>query len=155
MSKVIIRNFDEFSAFIGREIGTSGYHTITQEQIDLFAKATLDFQWIHINPERAREESPFGGTIAHGYLTLSLIPYLWDQIAEVRNYKMLVNYSIEDLRFNQPVRVNDQVRLRVALKNITNLRGIAKAEMSVTMEIKENPRPAFSGTILFLYHFTG
>jgi acyl dehydratase len=155
MSKVIIRNFDEFSAFIGREIGTSGYHTITQEQIDLFAKATLDFQWIHINPERAREESPFGGTIAHGYLTLSLIPYLWDQIAEVRNYKMLVNYGIEDLRFNQPVRVNDQVRLRVALKNITNLRGIAKAEMSVTMEIKENPRPAFSGTILFLYHFTG
>ncbi len=154
MSKVIIRNFDEFASFIGKEIGTSGYHTVTQEQIDLFAKATLDFQWIHINPERAREESPFGGTIAHGYLTLSLIPYLWDQIAEVRNYKMLVNYGIEDLRFNQPVRVNDQVRLRVALKNITNLRGIAKAEMNITMEIKENPKPAFSGTILFLYHFT-
>lgn len=154
MSKVIIRSFDEFAAFIGKEIGTSGYHTVTQEQIDLFAKATLDFQWIHINPERAREESPFGSTIAHGYLTLSLIPYLWDQIAEVRNYKMLVNYGIEDLRFNQPVRVNDQVRLRVALKNISNLRGIAKAEMNITMEIKDNPKPAFSGTILFLYHFT-
>lgn len=154
MSKVIIRGYDEFAAFIGKEIGVSGYHTVTQEQIDLFAKATLDFQWIHINPERAREESPFGSTIAHGYLTLALIPYLWDQIAEVRNYKMLVNYGIEDLRFNQPVRVNDQVRLRVALKNITNLRGIAKAEMNITMEIKDNPKPAFSGTILFLYHFT-
>lgn len=153
MSKVIIRNFEEFSAFIGKEIGVSGYHTVTQDQIDLFAKATLDFQWIHINPERAREESPYGSTIAHGYLTLSLIPYLWDQIAEVRNYKMLVNYGIEDLRFNQPVRVNDQVRLRVALKNITNLRGIAKAEMSIVMEIKDNNKPAFSGTILFLYHF--
>lgn len=153
MSKVIIHSFDEFARFIGKEIGTSGYHTITQDQIDLFAKATLDFQWIHINPERAREESPFGGTIAHGYLTLSLIPYLWDQIAEVRNYKMLVNYGIEELRFNQPVRVNDQVRLHVALKNITNLRGIAKAEMNITMEIKDNPKPAFTGTILFLYHF--
>ncbi|MCS6974688.1 MAG: MaoC family dehydratase [Cyclobacteriaceae bacterium] len=153
MSKVVIRSFDEFARFTGKEIGTSGYHTITQDQIDLFAKATLDFQWIHINPERAREESPFGGTIAHGYLTLSLIPYLWDQIAEVRNYKMLVNYGIEELRFNQPVRVNDQVRLHVALKNITNLRGIAKAEMNITMEIKDNPKPAFTGTILFLYHF--
>ncbi|GIV35695.1 MAG: acyl dehydratase [Cyclobacteriaceae bacterium] len=153
MGKVIINGFDQFAQYAGKEIGVSGYHTVTQEQIDLFAKSTLDFQWIHINPERARNESPFGTTIAHGYLTLSLIPYLWDQIAEVRNYKMLVNYGIADLRFNQAVKVNDQVRLRVALKNITNLRGIAKAEMNVTMEIRNNPKPAFSGTILFLYHF--
>jgi acyl dehydratase len=153
MGKVVISNFEEFARYSGKEIGISGYHTITQDQIDLFAKATLDFQWIHINPERALNESPFGTTIAHGYLTLSLVPYLWDQIAEVRNYKMLVNYGIQDLRFNQPVKVNDQVRLRVSLKNIVNLRGICRAEMQVTMEIKNNPKPAFTGVVMFLYHF--
>lgn len=153
MKKLIINSFAEFEQHVGKELGVSEYHTITQEQINLFADATLDQQWIHTKPERAAIESPFKSTIAHGYLTLSLVPYLWEQIAEVNNYKMLVNYGIENLKFNQPVLVNQDVRLRVILKALTNLRGITKTEMAVTLEIKDNPKPAFTATIVFLYHF--
>lgn len=153
MKKLVINSFAEFEQHVGKELGVSEYHKITQEQINLFADATLDQQWIHTKPERAAIESPFKSTIAHGYLTLALVPYLWEQIAEVNNYKMLVNYGIENLKFNQPVLVNQEVRLRVMLKALTNLRGITKTEMTVTLEIKDNPKPAFTATIVFLYHF--
>ena len=101
MSRLIINNFNEFAQHIGQELGVSDYLTITQEQIDLFADATLDHQWIHVDTERARTESPYKSTIAHGYLNLSVLPYLWGQILEVNNVKMLVNYGIEKLRFNR------------------------------------------------------
>lgn len=153
MSKVTINSFTEFERYIGQEIGVSDYLKITQEQINLFADATLDHQWIHTDPERAQSESQFKSTIAHGYLTLSLIPHLWEQIAQVNNIKMLVNYGIENLKFNQPVLANQEVRLRVKLKSIANLRGTAKTEMLVTLEIRDNPKPAFTATIVFLYHF--
>lgn len=153
MSKVIINSFAEFEKYTGQEMGVSGYIKITQEQINQFADATLDHQWIHIDPDRALKESPFKTTIAHGYLALSLVPHLWDEISQINNIKMLVNYGIEKLKFNQPVLVNNEVRLRVNLQSINNLRGIAKAEMNVTLEIKDNPKPAFTATLIFLYHF--
>jgi acyl dehydratase len=153
MGKLVINSFAEFEQHVGKELGVSEYLTVTQEQINKFAEATLDHQWIHTDPERAARESQFKSTIAHGYLTLSLVPYLWEQIAEVNNIKMLVNYGIENLKFNQPVLVNQQVRLRVKLLALTNLRGITKTEMQVTLEIKDNPKPAFTATIVFLYHF--
>lgn len=153
MGKLVINSFADFEKYVGQELGVSDYLTITQEQINLFANATLDHQWIHTDPERAARESQFKTTIAHGYLTLSLVPHLWDQIAEVNNIRMLVNYGIENLKFNQAVAVNSEVRLRVRLQAITNLRGIAKTEMQVTLEIKDNPKPAFVATIVFLYHF--
>jgi acyl dehydratase len=153
MPKLIINSFAEFEQHVGKELGVSEYHKITQEQINLFADATLDHQWIHIDPDRAKTESQFKSTIAHGYLTLSLIPHLWEQIAQVNNYTMLVNYGIENLKFNQPVLVNQEVRLHVVLQALTNLRGISKTEMKVTLEIKDNPKPAFTATIIFLYHF--
>ncbi len=150
---VVIQSFLEFEQWVGKEIGVSDFHQITQEQINQFAEATLDRQWIHTDPVRAAEESQFKTTIAHGYLTLSLVPYLWNQIADVRNIKMLVNYGIEEMKFNQPVLVGNEVRLRVALQSLVNLRGIAKATMHVTMEIKDMKKPAFTANILFLYHF--
>lgn len=153
MPNLIINSFAEFEQHVGKELGVSEYHKITQEQINIFADATLDHQWIHVDPSRAATESQFKSTIAHGYLTLSLIPYLWEQIAQVNNYSMLVNYGIENLKFNQPVMVNQEVRLRVVLQALTNLRGISKTEMKVTLEIKDNPKPAFTATIIFLYHF--
>jgi acyl dehydratase len=153
MKKLAINSHAEFEKFVGQELGVSDYLKVTQDQINLFADATLDHQWIHIDPQRAANDSQFKSTIAHGYLTLSLIPYLWEQVAEVNNFKMLVNYGIENLRFNQPVLVNQEVRLRVMLKALTNLRGISKTEMNVTLEIKDNPKPAFTATIVFLYHF--
>jgi acyl dehydratase len=153
MQPVIINSFAEFEQHLGKEIGVSPYHQITQEQINRFADATLDHQWIHTDPARAAAESQFKSTIAHGYLTLSMIPHLWEQVARVNNYSMLVNYGIENLKFNQPVLAGQHVRLRVFLQSIVNLRGIAKTEMKVTLEIKDNPKPAFTAVIVFLYHF--
>ena len=153
MSKVTIKSLKELEQYEGKEMGVSDYHTITQEQISKFADATLDYQWIHLDAERARTESPFKTTIAHGYLTVSLLPYLWHQITAIENLKMQVNYEIESLRFNQAVTVDSQVRLRAKLLSVKDLRGIAKARLEVTMEIEGSKKPAFTGIITFLYHF--
>lgn len=153
MSQLIINNFDEFAQYTGQELGVSDYLKITQEQINLFADATLDHQWIHVDTERAKTESPYKSTIAHGYLNLSVLPYLWTQVLKVNNVKMLVNYGIEKLRFNQPVLVGSEVRLRASLLSLTNLRGIAKAEIKVSLEIKDCPKTALDATVVFLYHF--
>lgn len=153
MNPRIINGLADFEQLVGKEIGISDYLTITQDQINLFADATLDHQWIHTDPEKAARETPFGGTIAHGYLTLSLLPYLWLQIVDVRNVKMMVNYGMEEFRFKEPVKVNNAVRIRVWLESATNLRGILKMRMKVTMEIRDNPKAAFEGVMVFLYHF--
>lgn len=153
MAKVIIGSYEEFAKFIGKPIGVSEYLTIDQSRINLFADATLDHQWIHTDPARAEQESPFKSTIAHGYLALSLVPHLWNQIADIQNIKMLINYGIDKLKFNQPVVVNSEVRLKVTLASLTNLRGIAKAELDAELEIKGNAKPAFSATVVLLYHF--
>jgi acyl dehydratase len=153
MEKVIINSYAEFEQYVGKEIGVSDYHKITQEQINMFAEATFDHQWIHVDTERAKIESPYKTTIAHGYLSLSILPYLWKQITEVNNIKLLVNYGIEKLRFNQPVLVNSEVRLKAKLNSLINLKGITKAEINVILEIKDNKKPALEGSLLFLYHF--
>lgn len=150
---VLIGNYSEFEIHLGKVIGTSPWHTITQEQIDKFAEATLDHQWIHTDPERAKTDSPFNATIAHGYLTVSLLPYFWYQIVTVSNLKMLINYSIENIRFAQPVVVNSRVRLTCKLDGIANLRGITKATIGITMEIEGQKKPAYTGAVVFLYHF--
>jgi acyl dehydratase len=153
MGKTIINNYEEFEAYLGKEIGVSEYVEITQDQIDKFADATLDYQWIHTNPKRAAKESPFKSTIAHGYLTVSMLTYLWYSIVDVRNVKMIVNYGIENLRFQQPVLVNDKIRARVSLNNIRNLRGIAKIQVKIVVEIEGQKKPAYDALVTFLYHF--
>jgi acyl dehydratase len=153
MAQITIGSFEDFEKFTGKDLGLSEYHQITQEQINKFAEATLDHQWIHTDPERAKTEGAFGNTIAHGYLTLSLVPYLWEQIVQVENLKMMVNYGIENLRFAQAVLVNNEVRLNAHLRNVANLRGTIKAEVDVKLEIKDQKKPAFAGTLVFLYHF--
>ena len=153
MNKIIINSFEELNQYVGKEIGVSDYITISQNQINLFADATLDHQWIHVDTERAKTESPFKTTIAHGYLNLSVLPHLWNQIVEVNNSRLTVNYGIENLRFNHPVFVNSEVRVRAKLKSLVNLRGISRAHIEVSMEIKDNKKTALDGTIVFLYHF--
>ncbi|MDO6737522.1 MaoC family dehydratase [Wenyingzhuangia sp. 2_MG-2023] len=152
MAKVVINSFEDFKAYEGKEIGVSEYLDVPQERINQFADATLDHQWIHCDAEKAKE-GPFGNTIAHGYLTLSLMPYLWEQIIEVNNSKMLVNYGIEKLRFNKPVSVGSRLRLRTKLKSIDNLRGISKAVLSINIEIEGERKTALDADIIFLYHF--
>lgn len=153
MSPVIIGSFADFEQYNGQELGASDYFKITQEQINQFATATHDHQWIHTDPERAKVQGAFGNTIAHGYLTLSIVPYLWEQIVDVRNLKMMINYGIESLRFANPVLVESEVRLVAKLKALSDLRGTIKAEVDVKLEIKDQKKPAFTGVLIFLYHF--
>lgn len=153
MSPLIIKSFEDFEKYNGQELGTSEFFKITQNQINLFADATHDHQWIHCDPDRAKAEGAFGATIAHGYLTLSIVPHLWEQIVKVENLKMMINYGIESLRFAQAVTVDSEVRLVAKLKNVANLRGTVKAEVDVKLEIKDQKKPAFTGLLVFLYHF--
>ncbi|BAP32459.1 enoyl-CoA hydratase [Chryseobacterium sp. StRB126] len=150
---IIINNFIEYKALEGKMIGVSAWHTIDQTQINRFAEATLDYQWIHTDKEKAEKEGPFKSTIAHGYLTLSLIPYLWKQIAEVRNVKMEINYGIENLKFGQAVPVNSEVRLQATVKSVTDLRGTVKVVVEAKLLIKGHAKPAYAGDVIFLYHF--
>ncbi|GMQ31468.1 MaoC family dehydratase [Algoriphagus confluentis] len=153
MQPISIGSFEEFEHYIAQELGASDYFRITQDQIQLFADATNDHQWIHCDPERAKKEGAFGNTIAHGYLTLSIVPFLWEQIVQVNNLKMMINYGIENFRFAQAVTVDSEVRLVARLKNVANLRGTVKAEVEVKLEIKDQKKPAFTGLLIFLYHF--
>ncbi|MBQ6227886.1 MAG: MaoC family dehydratase [Prevotella sp.] len=153
MGKLIINSYDEFASHLGEDLGQSDWLLIDQERINLFADATLDHQWIHVDTARAQVESPYKSTIAHGYLTLSVLPYLWDQIIEVRNIKMLVNYGMDKMRFGIPVVTGSRVRLVTKLHQIQNLRGICKTEIDFKIEIEGQRKPALEGIASFLYYF--
>ena len=120
MEKVIINSYEDFEKLVGQQIGVSEYVELTQERINLFADATLDHQWIHIDTERAKTESPFKSTIAHGYLTLSMLPHLWNQIIEVNNLKMMINYGMDKMKFGQAVLSGQSIRLVASLHSLAN-----------------------------------
>ena len=148
-----INNYEEFAAMLGKNLGVSDYVELSQERINMFADATLDHQWIHVNPEKAAVESPFKTTIALGYLTLSMLPYLWNQIIEVNNLKMMVNYGMDKMKFGQAVKSGESIRLVADLASIANLRGTVKVEIKFRIEIKDQRKPALEGNALFLYYF--
>lgn len=141
---------------MGTEIHVGPWLTITQERIDAFAEATGDFQWIHVDPERARAESPFGTTVAHGYLTLSLIPYLTgsannDQPGYV-GLKMGVNYGLNRVRFPHPVTVGAKIRARTELVSVEEVKGGLQLIRKVTVEIEGVTKPAYvAETVSRLY----
>ena len=152
MSKLVINSYEEFEKYLGQQLGTSEWLEVDQQRINLFADATLDHQWIHVDEERAKN-GPFGQTIVHGYLTLSLLPYLWEQIIEVNNLKMMVNYGMDKMKFGIAVKSGQCIRLTAKLESIANLRGICKVEIKFAIEIKDERKPALTGVATFLYHF--
>ena len=152
MNKLIINSYEDFEKMVGQKIGESDYVTLSQERINLFADATLDHQWIHVDPEKAEKDSPFHSTIAHGYLTLSMLPYLWNQIIEVNNLKMMINYGMDKMKYGQPVLAGQSIRLVASLQSLQNLRGVAKAEIKFVIEIKDQPKKAIEGIAIFLYY---
>ena len=152
MSKLVINSYEEFEKYLGQQLGTSEWLEVDQQRINLFADATLDHQWIHVDEERAKN-GPFGQTIVHGYLTLSLLPYLWEQIIEVNNLKMMVNYGMDKMKFGIAVKSGQSIRLTAKLESIANLRGICKVEIKFSIEIKDERKPALTGVATFLYHF--
>ena len=153
MSKLIINSYEDFEQWVGKQLGISDYLEIPQERINLFADATLDHQWIHVDTERAKVESPFKSTIVHGYLTLSPLPHLWDQIIEVNNLKMMINYGMDKMKFGQPVLSGQRIRLVANLQSLQNLRGVAKAEIKFSIEIEGEKKKALEGVAIFLYYF--
>ena len=153
MALITVTSYDEFAAYLGKELGKSDWLLIDQDRINKFADATLDHQWIHVDTERAKTDSPYHSTIAHGYLTLSLLPHLYQEVIEARNIKMLVNYGMDKMKFGLPVLVGKRVRLSCMLYNIANLRGTAKVEIKFTLEIEDERKPALEGIATFLYMF--
>jgi acyl dehydratase len=132
----------ELAAAKGQDIGQSDWVTITQEDVNLFADATGDHQWIHVDPERAAQ-GPFGGTIAHGFMTLSLLPRLWHEIYTVKCIKLAVNYGLNKVRFPAPVPVGAKVRARSSLVDVGDLgNGAVQAIVSTTVEIEGSNKPA-------------
>ena len=136
-----IKQLADFKGLIGQEIAVSDWVTITQERINQFAEATGDFQWIHVDPVRARE-SPFKSTIAHGFLTLSLIPLFVDQTLRMPSVKMGVNYGSNKVRFTNPVPVNSKVRGRFTVKEVADVEGGMQITILATIEIEGVAKPA-------------
>ncbi|OMC41442.1 dehydratase [Mycobacterium sp. GA-1841] len=137
----VFNGLDEFVAAAGSELGPTEWMEITQDRVNLFADATDDHQWIHVDPERAAD-GPFGGTIAHGLLTLSLLPHFTHQLYRVDNVKLAVNYGYNKVRFITPVRVGANVRARAAISDVAQLDGAVQATMTVTVEIEGSEKPA-------------
>ena len=131
----------DIDQFIGKEIGVSDWFTVTQEQIDKFADATGDHQWIHVDVERAKREMPGGKTIAHGWLTLSLVPRLAATLYRVKNRSRGINYGANRVRFTGPVPAGSRVRLRLKLKSVEKIEGGVRTTSESTMEVEGNDRP--------------
>ena len=132
---------DEFVAAQGSQLGPTDWLEVTQERVNLFADATDDHQWIHVDPERAAN-GPFGGTIAHGLLTLSLLPHFTHQLYTVDNIAMAVNYGYNKVRFITPVRVGSKIRARAEIAKVDQLDGAVQATVPVTVEIEGSDKPA-------------
>ena len=126
---LIINSYEDFVTYEGKELGTSEWITVSQERINKFADATDDHQWIHVDEEKCKAESPFGQTIAHGYLTMSMLPLMWSQIIEVNNLERMMNYGIEKMRFGQAVLSGQHIRMKVSLDEIQNLRGAIRTNV--------------------------
>ena len=134
--------YADVKSLVGTELGVSDWHAVTQEEINTFAECTHDHQWIHIDVERAKKESPFGGPVAHGYYTLSLAPYLMDQIWTVEGIRMGVNYGLNRLRFPSPVPVGKRVRARATLDNAEDVTGGMQVTVGLTFEVEGSSKPA-------------
>lgn len=132
---------DELEAAVGQELGVSDWHTVTQQQIDTFADATGDHQWIHVDAQKAKQ-GPFGTTIAHGYLTLSLIPSLVWQIYSVEGLSMGINYGSNKVRFPATVPVDSRLRARATLTSLSRGANGAQCVVTVTMELEGSSKPA-------------
>jgi acyl dehydratase len=151
-SPLIIPNVAALPEYEGHDLGTTDWRAIDQVQIDAFAAATGDHQWIHVDRERAERESRVGTTIAHGYLTLALAPTLLSDLVVVQNCSQIVNYGIDKLRLREPVRSGGRVRLAASIKNVRRIRGGGmRLVLAIRFEVEDAKRPACSGELIFVY----
>jgi acyl dehydratase len=132
----------ELPSLKGQELGTSQWIEITQERVNTFADATDDHQWIHVDVERAKRESPFGGPVAHGYLTLSLLIPLWSQVLTVTDATTVINYGLDKVRFPSPVPVGGKIRLTATLTDVAEAKGGLQVTVSAVIELEGSDKPA-------------
>ena len=142
MPPVVLETLHALNDFVGREIALTEWLTITQDRIDQFAEATQDRQWIHVDPERAQRESPYGTTIAHGFLTLSLLSYFMKQGIQIRSsVRMGINYGLSRVRFPSPVRADSKIRARVSLLFLKEIPDAVEAAFSIAVEGQGTEKP--------------
>jgi len=142
MPPIVLETLNSLKDFVGHEIGTTDWFVVSQERIRQFAEATEDRQWIHIDPERARNESPYGATIAHGFLTLSLLSHLIKQVIQTpRDVRFAVNYGLNRVRFPAPVRSGSEIRARVKLQSLKDLPEGVEAVFDVSIDGKDSSKP--------------
>jgi acyl dehydratase len=132
---------NELRGFVGREIAVTEWLEITQERIDKFADATGDRQWIHLDSERAERESPYGGTIAHGFLTLSLLVKFLGEVVELSDVRMAINYGLNRVRFPSAVRAGSRIRARIVLQSMRELGEAVEAIYAITIECEGSQKP--------------
>ncbi|MBA3653848.1 MAG: MaoC family dehydratase [Actinobacteria bacterium] len=142
---------EDLPKHVGEHIGYSPWHEVTQDQVNKFADATGDHQWIHVDPERAKA-GPFGGPIAHGYLTLSLAPYLLPQLWQVAGISMGVNYGLNKLRFPSPVPVGKKLRIGASLAGVKEISGGAEVSLDLTFEVEGSEKPACVAQAVYRYY---
>ncbi|WP_369253151.1 MaoC family dehydratase [Geodermatophilus amargosae] len=142
----------ELPALTGTELGTSDWIEVTQDRVDTFADATGDHQWIHVDVERAKAESPFGGPIGHGYLTLSLLIPMWSQVLTVTDTTMAVNYGLNRVRFPAPVPVGSRIRLTATLAGVEEVTGGLQVTASAVVEAEGSDKPVCIAEPVFRFY---
>lgn|SRR5487761_987790 len=147
----VVKAIEEFHGLKGEHLGYSDWHVIDQKRVDLFADATEDHQWIHVDPERAKS-GPFGGAIAHGYLTLSLVPALLHEVLEVHGMKFGVNYGCNKVRFPSPVMVGAKLRLGAAVGDVEDVSGGVQVSLDVTLETEGTDKPNCVAQVVYRYY---
>jgi acyl dehydratase len=152
MAPTVIPDIPSLSSFVGQPLGTTVWFEISQERIDDFARATGDHQWIHVDVERAKNESPFGGTIAHGYLTIALAPALLPQLLRVEGSSRTVNYGIEKMRLPSPVPAGSRLQLSAEIKHVRDIRGgSARVTIALSFHVEGVKKPCCSADVIYVY----
>jgi acyl dehydratase len=146
-----VAKIDDLPSLVGQHLGYSDWREITQEQVNLFADATGDHQWIHVDPERAKN-GPFGGPIAHGYLTLSLVSVLLGQVFAVEGITMAVNYGANKVRFPSPVPVGSEIHLGATLAGVEDVAGGVQVTLDVTLEVKDATKPSCAAQVVLRFY---
>ena len=150
----IVEGVEELRGLVGQEVAIGDWFTITQAQIDAFAEVSRDHQWIHTDPDRARRESPFGTTVAHGFLTLSLLSHLHSQAVQIQgNVRMSLNYGLNRVRFTSVVRSESRIRARSVLQELLEIPDGVRLVWAITVEIEGSPKPALVAEWLTQMYF--
>lgn len=149
---IVIPDIPSLKSYVGKPLGVSDWTTVTQEQIQQFALATGDHQWIHVDVERSRKESPVGCTIAHGYLTMALTPTLLPQLVQVGNSSRTINYGVDKLRLPVPVPAGSRVRLSAEIKHVRNVPGgAARVTFAVKIHLENTTKPCCTADAIYIY----